>query len=208
MNIKEITLPRFNLWRYAFTLYLIQKCKNDIVELNKFVEFPQSHIPSTKLSNSHSYGSWFKVVNFGALTHLRKVTQEYIILFWVVYQIGVLRRLACPSTWWIGPASWEVWVKLVTADCKKSLIWSTVSEDQHLVRSNSFNSSHHHQGLHNVIILVTSPEGLPATSHGWPVTSLVKSGSSPNNVGNPRQYSRHLLDLSVRENHGGTRQVG
>ena len=47
-----------------------------------------------------------------------------------------------------------------------------------------------------------------ATSHGWPLTSLVKSGSSPNNVGNPRQYCRHLLDLSVRENHGGTRQVG
>ena len=143
------------------------------------------------------------------LSHIwRKLHRK--IIFWVVYQIGVLRRLACPSTWRIGPASWEVWVKLVTADCKKSLIWSTVSEDQHLGRSNSFNSSHHHQGLHNVIILwlVTSPEGLPATSHGWPVTSLVKSGSSPNNVGNPSQYCRHLLDLSVRENHGGTRQVG
>ena len=58
MNVKEITLPPFNLWRYAFTLYLIQKCKNDIVELTKFVEFPQSHIPSTKLCNSYDW--WFK----------------------------------------------------------------------------------------------------------------------------------------------------
>ena len=193
MNVEEFIVPPLNLWNYAFSLYLAFKSIKRHSWTQRVCWIPT--IPHTLHKIRQIIFLWL-------------VIQSFILGCIPIYQIGVLRRLACPSTWRIGPASWEVWVKLVTADCKKSLIWSTVSEDQHQGRSNSFNSSHYHQGLHNVIILVTSPEGLPATSHGWPVTSLVKSGSSPNNVGNPRQYCRHLLDLSVRENHGGTRQVG
>ena len=179
MNVEEFIVPPLNLWIYAFSLYLTFKSIKRHSWTQRVCWIPT--IPHTLHKIRQIIFLWLVIQSF----------------IWVVYQIGVLRRLACPSTWRIGPASWEVWVKLVTADCKKSLIWSTVSEDQHLGRSNSFNSSHHHQGLHNVIFLwcATSPEGLPTTSHGWPVTSLVKSGSSPNNVGNPSQYCRHLLDL-------------
>ena len=72
MNVEEFTVPPFNLWMYA--LSDIQKYRNDIVELNRFVEFPH-----TQHKTRQVIFIWL-VVNIGAVTHLRKVIQEDFIL--------------------------------------------------------------------------------------------------------------------------------